>query len=110
MRIDPDRLIKHSLTFDQVVQAVQDNNRNVGGGSIREGNQMALVHGVGRTVDVEQIGNIVITAQAGVPIRVRDVADVQIGHEIRRGPSLPTARAKWCSAWALCSWVKTPTR
>ena len=46
---------------------------------------MLLVHGQGRTVNVEQIGNIVITAKDGVPIRVRDVADVQTGHEIRLG-------------------------
>ncbi len=85
VRIDPQRLIRHGLTFDQVVEAVEKNNKNVGGGSIRQGSQMLLVHGVGRTVNVEQIRNIVVTAQDGVPIRVRDVADVEIGHEIRRG-------------------------
>src|SRR5947209_6292954 len=46
---------------------------------------MLLVHGVGRTVNVEQIKAIVVTAKEGVPIRVGDVADVEIGHEIRRG-------------------------
>ena len=85
VRIDPSRLIKHDLTFGQVIEAVEKNNRNVGGGAIRQNSQMLLVHGIGRTVNVEQIGNIVITAKDGVPIRVRDVANVQIGHEIRRG-------------------------
>jgi cobalt-zinc-cadmium resistance protein CzcA len=85
VRIDPVRLIKHSLTFDEVATAVQKNNRNVGGGNVTEGGSMLLVHGVGRTVTVEQIGNIVISARDGVPIRVKDVADVQIGHEVRRG-------------------------
>ena len=85
VRIDPQRLIKYGLTFDTVVTAVEKNNRNVGGGNIAIGSQMQLVHGLGRTVNVEQIRNIVITAQDGVPIRVKDVADVQIGHEIRRG-------------------------
>jgi cobalt-zinc-cadmium resistance protein CzcA len=46
---------------------------------------MLLVHGIGRTVNVEQIEDIVITAKEGVPIHVKDVADVTIGHEIRRG-------------------------
>src|SRR5947209_15411747 len=46
---------------------------------------MLLVHGVGRTVNVEQIKAIVVTAKEGVPIRVGDVADVEIGHAIRRG-------------------------
>jgi heavy metal efflux system protein len=85
VRIDPNRLIKHSLTFDEVVEAVERNNRNVGGGNIRQNSQMLLVHGIGRTVNVEQIKNIVVAAKDGVPIRVRDVADVQIGHEVRRG-------------------------
>lgn len=85
VRIDPDRLIKYGLTFDAVVEAVEKNNANVGGGSIRKGTEALLVHGVGRTVNVEQIGGIVVTAQDGVPVYVRDVADVQIGHEIRRG-------------------------
>jgi cobalt-zinc-cadmium resistance protein CzcA len=85
VRIAPDRLIKHGLTFDQVAEAVKENNRNVGGGNIAVGARMLLVQGVGRTVNLEQIKNIVITAKDGVPIRVRDVADVQTGHEIRLG-------------------------
>ncbi|HWG46227.1 MAG TPA: CusA/CzcA family heavy metal efflux RND transporter [Gemmataceae bacterium] len=85
VRIDPDRLLKHGLTFDEVIAAVRKNNRNVGGGNIRQNSQMLLVHGLGRTVDVKQIQEIVVTAKDGVPIKVGDVADVQIGHEIRRG-------------------------
>ncbi|HEV3236818.1 MAG TPA: CusA/CzcA family heavy metal efflux RND transporter, partial [Gemmataceae bacterium] len=85
VRIDPDLLIKHGLTFDQVAEAVEKNNRNVGGGSIRQNSQMLLVHGVGRTVTLEQIKNIVVAAKKGVPIHVGQVAEVQIGHEIRRG-------------------------
>ncbi len=85
VRIDPDRVIGHGLTFDEVVTAVKENNRNVGGGNITQNTEMLLVHGIGRTVNIKQIENIVIKAKDGVPIRVRDVADVQIGHEIRRG-------------------------
>jgi cobalt-zinc-cadmium resistance protein CzcA len=85
VRIDPDRLIKHGVTFGEVVQAVESNNHNVGGGNIRQNSQMLLVHGVGRTVNMEQIGAIVVTAHDGIPIRIRDVADVEIGQEIRRG-------------------------
>ena len=85
IRLDPDRLVKHGLTFDQVVEAVQANNRNDGGGSITVGSRMLLVQGLGRTVNREQIGNIVIAAKDGVPIHVGDVAEVQTGHEIRLG-------------------------
>lgn len=85
VRLDPQRLIRHELTFDEVVTALRANNRNVGGGNISDMGRMLLVHGQGRTVNIEQIENIVVTARDGVPIRIRDVADVMIGHEIRQG-------------------------
>ena len=85
LRIDPNLLIKFGLTFDQVVEAVEQNNRNVGGGSVREGTQSVLVQGVGRTSSIAEIRSIVVTAKGGVPIRVGDVGDVAIGSEIRRG-------------------------
>lgn len=85
VRINPNLLIKYDLTFDAVVRAVEENNRNVGGGNVREGTQSVLVQGLGRTVNVEQIKGIVIAANDGVPIRVGDVGEVTIGAEIRRG-------------------------
>lgn len=85
VRIDPDRLERHKLTFDEVVEALQKNNRNVGAGNVRVDNRMALVRGVGRTENVEQIKGIVITAKDGDPITISHVADVEVGHEIRRG-------------------------
>jgi len=85
IRLDPNRIIKFGLTFDEVVDAVKANNRNVGGGNITKNTQMLLVHGIGRTVNIKQIEDIVIKAKDGVPVHVGDVADVQIGHEIRRG-------------------------
>ncbi|QDU59916.1 Cobalt-zinc-cadmium resistance protein CzcA [Planctomycetes bacterium Pan216] len=85
IRLDPDRLIKHELTFAEVANAARRNNQNVGGGTITDGSRLLLVHGVARTTTLEQIENIVIDARDGVPIRIRDVAEVQIGHEIRRG-------------------------
>jgi heavy metal efflux system protein len=85
VRIDPNLLIKYGLTFDQVMQAVETNNRNVGGGNVKEGTRSVLVQGVGRTTNVEEIKAIVITAKDGVPIRVADIGEVVIGSEIRRG-------------------------
>jgi cobalt-zinc-cadmium resistance protein CzcA len=85
VRIDPTRLIKHGLTYEQVIEAVRKNNFNVGGGSISQESGMLLVQGLGRTTGIEPIRQIVVAAADGVPIRVADVADVAIGHEIRRG-------------------------
>ena len=85
VRLDPNKLLKHHLTFDEVVEALKANNRNVGGGSISQNTEALLVHGLGRPTTLDEIRNIVIKAVDGSPIRIRDVADVQIGHEIRRG-------------------------
>lgn len=85
VRINPDRLLKHGLTFAEVVEAIGQNNLNVGGGNIRQEGGMLLVQGLGRTATLDEIRDIVVTSQDGVPVRVRDVAEVMIGHEIRRG-------------------------
>lgn len=85
VRIDPVRLFKYDLSFQQVVGAVRANNLNVGGGNIERGGDMLLVHGIGRTVGIPEIENIVVAAKDGVPIYLKDLAEVAIGHEIRRG-------------------------
>jgi cobalt-zinc-cadmium resistance protein CzcA len=83
--VEPERLIKHKATFQDLTEALEANNQNVGGGVVVRSGEALLVHGVGLVTDTEQIGNIAIAARDGAPVRVRDVADVQIGHEIRRG-------------------------
>ncbi len=83
--VDPARLVKHDLTLEALLDALRRNNISVGGGYIERAGEASLVHGIALTTDTEQVGNVVIAAQDGVPIRVRDVADVQLGHEIRRG-------------------------
>ncbi len=82
---EPERLVKHGLTLEELIEAVEANNQNVGGGQVVRNGESLLVQGLGLTTDTEQIGNIVIAAQDGVPVRVRDVAEVQMDHEIRRG-------------------------
>jgi cobalt-zinc-cadmium resistance protein CzcA len=83
--VETDRLIKYRLTFEELVEALQANNQNVGGGQIVRGGESLLVHGVGLTTNVQEIANIVITSHDGTPVRVRDVANVKEDHEIRRG-------------------------
>ena len=83
--VETGQLIKYRLTFEELVEALQANNQNVGGGQIVRGGESLLVHGVGLTTNVQQIADIVITSYDGTPVRVRDVANVQEDHEIRRG-------------------------
>jgi len=85
IRLDPELLIKHGLTFGEVIEAVRKNNFNVGGGSLTQAGSMLLVQGLGRTSRLEDLRQIVITAHDGVPIRISDIGEVAIGHEIRRG-------------------------
>ncbi len=84
-RIDPNRLIKYGLSYDEVIEALEKNNLNAGGGTIATGGAMQLVQGIGRVSDIDQIGDIVIKAKDGIPIYVHYVADIEIGSEIRRG-------------------------
>lgn len=83
--VETDQLIKYRLTFEELVEALQANNQNVGGGQIVRSGESLLVHGVGLTTNVQEIANIVITSHDGTPVRVRDVANVKEDHEIRRG-------------------------
>ncbi len=85
VRIDPAGLVSRGLTFDEVITALQENNRNVGGGNIDRLGELLLVQGLGRTSSEEQIEAIVIKSDDGVPVRISDVASVELGHEIRRG-------------------------
>lgn len=84
--ISPDALLKYQLTLEDVFQALETNNDNVGGGVLTSGGVSQLVHGIGRVATIEQIENVVVSAFDGNPIYIRDIAEaVKIDHEIRRG-------------------------
>lgn len=83
--VDPLRLLKFNLGMDDLKEALENNNGTIGGGNVIQAGEQVLVHGVGLVTTIPQIENIVITSHDGVPIKVRDVADVEVGHEIRRG-------------------------
>ena len=79
------RLRHYDLTVRQVVQAVADNNANASGGILPQVTEQYLIRGVGMIRSLDDIGNIVLKEQAGIPVYVRDVATVQIGAEVRQG-------------------------
>ncbi|OGR33990.1 MAG: cation transporter [Desulfuromonadales bacterium GWD2_61_12] len=83
--VAPEALIKYRLTLKEVSEALQANNANVGGGQVVTAGQTLLVHGLGRVSNLEQVGAIVIASHNGTPVRVRDVAELRIDHELRRG-------------------------
>ena len=83
--VDPGRLRHYNLSVQQVVQAIAANNSNASGGILPQVNEQYLIRGVGLIRSLEDIGNIVVKEQAGVPVFVRDVAQVEIGSEVRQG-------------------------
>jgi heavy metal efflux system protein len=91
-RVDPVKLAKYKLAMDDVVRALRDNNANVGGGPVERAGELTLVQGVGLARSLDEIAGIPIKAVDGVPIRVKDVAEVGLGHAIRRGGT--TAQGK----------------
>lgn len=85
VQIDPRRLIKYGLNFKEVMEALDVNNRQVGGQYIDRGKEQFLVRGLGRVSSVADIADVVIATRENTPIRVRDVADVKEGPALRFG-------------------------
>ena len=83
--LDPARIYGYHLTIPQVTAALTANNSNAGGGFYSQGGQFYYVRGIGLVRNTEDIGNVVVGANKGVPIRVRDVGEVVIGHAPRLG-------------------------
>ncbi|MGB0717116.1 MAG: efflux RND transporter permease subunit [Phycisphaerae bacterium] len=83
--VEPDSLLKYDLTLFDVFDALRENNLNVGGGTITRSGESLLVQGVGILESLEQIENVVIKAEDGVPVFIHQIGMVVEGHEIRRG-------------------------
>ena len=83
--LDPARLYAYHLNVAQVTQALSANNSNAGGGFYSQGGQFYYVRGIGLVRNTDDIGNIVVGANKGVPVRVRDIGEVTIGHAPRLG-------------------------
>lgn len=82
---DPDRVAQYGLSLPVIVEAVESDLGNVPAGQIIRGGEMTIVRGIGVVETTSQIENIVIASPDAVPITVGDIAEVVIGHEIRRG-------------------------
>jgi len=83
--LDPNKLFAYGVTVAQFVQQLSSNNSNAGGGFYSQGGQFYYIRGLGLVRNVEDIGNIVIAARGGIPVYVKDVAKVEIGHAVRLG-------------------------
>lgn len=78
-------LSSYGLELIDIVHALERNNSNVGAGYIEREGEQYLVRAPGQAASIDDIGNIVVTSVNGIPVRVRDVAEVGIGRELRTG-------------------------
>jgi cobalt-zinc-cadmium resistance protein CzcA len=83
--VNPDKLRHFKLTVADVYQAVGRNNANSGGGVLPHYAEQYLIRGVGLVRDLDDIRSIVLKEKDGVPVYIRDVATVDLGHAVREG-------------------------
>ncbi|MGX8882231.1 efflux RND transporter permease subunit [Methylovorus sp. SPW-M1] len=86
--VNPDRMNHYGVKLHDVYQALARNNANSGGGILPHYAEQYLIRGVGLVKSLEDIRRIVIKEQNGTPVYMRDVAEVQLGHEVRVGALL----------------------
>lgn len=88
----PDRLVAQDVALSDLVGALERNNANVGAGFIEKSGEQYLVRVPGQVQGTQDIANIVVTTRNGIPIHVRDVAEVSIGHALRSGAATQNSR------------------
>ena len=86
--VDPNKLRHYDLTLAQVDRALASNNANASGNILALRYEQYLIRGVGLIASLEDIRNIVLRELDGVPVYVRDVAEVVFGGEVRQGASI----------------------
>jgi cobalt-zinc-cadmium resistance protein CzcA len=86
--LDPDKLLAFKLSVNDVYDAIQKNNQNVGGNVIEHSSEQFIVRGIGLIRNEQDIENIVLKSPQGVPVFIKDVADVKISHAVRQGSSI----------------------
>ncbi len=81
----PEKMISFGLSLIDLMTALERNNLNVGAGYIEKSGEQYLVRIPGQIADLHEMGDIILGSRQGTPIRVKDVADILIGKELRNG-------------------------
>ncbi|MBX7131038.1 MAG: CusA/CzcA family heavy metal efflux RND transporter [Fimbriimonadaceae bacterium] len=77
--VRPRALLARGIAVDEVVTALQKNNQNAGGGVLEQNGERVLIRSVGMATTMSDIERIVVKSESGVPVLIRDVADVRLG-------------------------------
>ena len=83
--LDPKQLVHYGLGITDVINAINNNNTNAGGGRVSRGDQSYVIRGVGLIHNLEEIGSIVVTQVNGTPVLVRDLGRATLSHQEREG-------------------------
>ena len=86
--VSPDKLLKYSLSVDQVYTAIEKNNQNAGGNVIEKYANQYIVRGVGLIKNTADLENIVLKSSGGTPTYLKDVAEIRIGEAVRQGAAM----------------------
>lgn len=89
---NPQKLLALGLSFDDIIQALERNNLSIGAGYIERNSESYLVKADGRIAGPNEIGEVVIATRNGMPIHIKDVAQVGIGKEMRTGSATENGR------------------
>ncbi|MEE7494764.1 CusA/CzcA family heavy metal efflux RND transporter [Methylobacterium oryzae] len=82
---DPNKLASLDLSFADVARALETNNANQGARYLEDNGEGYVVRAAGRLEDMDDIGNVVVATRGGVPVRIKDIAEVRIGRDLRTG-------------------------
>ena len=85
IEIDPTKLEQYALSLGQVTEAIENNNANVGGSMLQRGNLGYVIRGIGLIESLDDLGNIVVSSEAGVPIFLKDLGSLEYGNLERKG-------------------------
>jgi heavy metal efflux system protein len=83
--LDPKQLQHYGLGITDVINAINNNNTNAGGGRVSRGDQSYVIRGVGLIHTLAEMGSIVVTQVGGTPVLVRDLGRTTLSHQEREG-------------------------
>ena len=88
----PDKLASYGISMDKLVTALQNNNTNVGAGYIEREGEQYLIRAPGQVRGIDDLKEVIVSTVQGQPVRVRDLADVELGRELRTGAATDNGR------------------
>jgi len=99
--LDPESLRRYNLALHDVVMAVSSNNANFGGSYIEHAEQQYTIRGIGRAESLADLGNIVVSTTNGVPVLLKQVADIQTMPMLRHGAVMKDGKGETVSGMVI---------